>query len=638
MNKRIAFYLIVFSILIFVQVPVFGAARQTEIRVKPGQKAVIINQHLIPAESAFYKNDTLMVPLRIYADLIGASLENSSGQKAVIVFRNNKNIKFVLGKKLAYINGIKKETTCAPVVKNGTTMVPLRILAEGFNAVISKDLLTGEIISLFPFRNYQKRFNYIKDGNIGDSYYGWSVLFPKGCILDERKPSGTSTLVKNLEKGYYFYIFNTVAEANLKEQNLLDELKSYVVDERVIKKDLVTEKGRKCGLLILESEDEICEYKAVLKNGRLYQIHLYSVDKSGFLDQQKGKLYQDIINSFNVDYSGNLAGTADINEICNGMYAYRENSYGWEIDLPTEINLEAKKNDYSFEIFDENGRQNGLTVGVNIYPLNKGETLETYSKDKINAVYQDINNDCISQLIVKDSEIGGKLAKKIYYKIDTEDRSFYFFNSIIFGEQCKFHVYVYGDSKFFQGENIGLGDRIIQSFLLPDNPINGIISLKNSNKCISDIIDYESVDGWKIKYPSDWIKEKNGATVVIKNDSGLSEFQITRKDLGYTINAVKEDYGNFENFKIVKEEIINEKRLSMNMISFEYDIDDLKYYCTFYIFKINGQCCQVGYKIAEIAKSKDNIKKLNDIWQSLEFSSNSPQVLNFKNRIITKNF
>jgi len=528
MSKRIVVNIIALAIFIFFQGPVFGAAKQAEIRVKPGEKSIKINQYSVTAEKAFVKSSSLMIPLKTFAGLIGASLENQASQKTIIVFKNNRNIKFVIGKKIVYIDGIKKETPCEPVLVNGTIMVPLRVLAQCFNAVISKDSLTGEFVVVFPLENYQDRFSFIKDERIGDSYYGWSVSYPKGCVVDEKKPAGSSVLIKNIEKGYYYYIFNTTAKADLKDENLLNELESYVSDERIVRKDLTTKNNKKYSLIVLERENEICEYKATLKNGRLYQIHFYTIDKTGFLDEERGKVYQDIINSFDTDYYGDTKNVTDINEITNGMYTYTENSCGWNIDLPAEVNIDVRKSDYSFEILNERGRENGLTLGVDIYPIETGESLESYAKEKINSVYKDINKEDIPELAVKNSYISGKPAKKIYFKIDTGDESFYFFNSIIFDGQCKFHVYVYGKSGFFKGENLVLGDRIINSFSLPEKPIKVL----SEDKSGFSTINYDSSNRCKR------IIEKNGYDIIAKNNSGFAELQINKKETDFTIDII----------------------------------------------------------------------------------------------------
>lgn len=616
MNKRLLFGLIIFFTLLL-QVPAFAGVRQTEVRVKPGEKSIKVNMHLIPSKKAFYKSGALMVPLRIFADSIGANLENSPGGKAVIVFRNNKNIKFVMGKNFVYIDGVKKETSCAPVFEGGSIMVPLRALADGFNAVILKDSYTNEVVIKFPFQNYQNRFAYIKEGIIGDSYYGWSVLFPKGCVIDDKKPSGSSILVKNIPKGYYYYIFNTTARHGMQEKDLLEELKSYIYDEKVIQENVSEDKSAH---LVLESQDEIYEYKALLSNGRLYQIHFYTVDKQGFLDDKQGKIYHDIINSFNVDYSGDLAEVIDINEISNGMYTYRENSFGWEIDLPAQMNRDVKKSDFSFEASDENGRENGLTVGVNIYPINNDETLEEYSKQQIDNIYKNINKECISELITKNTVIDKKTAKKIYYKINIEDKSIYFFNAIIFDKQSKFYIFVYGESKLFKDEKIDLGDRIIQSFLLPENPVFTGLAKKSEKQVENDLISYENGSGWKLKYPATWIKNKTDLGILIQNSSGMAEFQIIKKDLNYSNDTIKEEYGGLNDFNIIKEEPINVNGFPRNMISFECNINDVKYFYSFFIFKINGKSFLAGYRVAEAAKSEENLKMLNNMLLSLEIS------------------
>ncbi|MGE5329160.1 MAG: copper amine oxidase N-terminal domain-containing protein [Deltaproteobacteria bacterium] len=619
MNKHIILNLIIFVVAVSVQVPVFAGVRQTEIRVKPGEKNIKINMHIVSAEKSFMKNNSLMVPLRTVSDLIGAALEKSEDQNVLIVSRNNKNIKFVLNKNVVYIDGIKKQTPCAPVLINGTTMVPLRNLAETFNAVISKDSSTGEFVITFPFTNYQNRFAYIKEGVIGDSYYGWSVLFPKGNVIDDKKPSGSSILVKNTEKGYYYYIFNTIAAADINEDGLLNELKSYVNNEKIIKEYTAVQNGRKYGAIVLESENEIYEYKAFLKDGRLYQIHLYTMDKAGFMDEEKGKVYQDIINSFSVDYSGNTKEIIDINEITNNMYSYKENSLGWEIDLPADVNLEVKKNDFSFEIINEKGKENGLTVGVDIYSANQGDTLEAYAKKEIDDTYNEVNKECISDFAAKNANISGKPAKKIYYIINTGSKSFYFFNAVIVDKKNKFHIYAYGEGKFFEGGKLDLGDRIIQSFFVPENLDKGIMSKEDGVKQYSGVINYQSTDGWRLKYPSDWTKDEKDSKFVVKNDSGLIEFQVTKEDSYCTADNIKEKYAWLKNSKVVKEETVNHKGMPVKAVCFECDIDDLKYYYNYYVFNINEQTFLAGYKISEISKSDDNLKKLNDIIQSFEF-------------------
>lgn len=618
MNKRLLFNLIILITLLSIQIPVFAGVRQTEIRVKPGGTSVRINQYSIPSKSSFYKNGVLMVPLRLFADLMGANLEFSSGGKTVIVVRNNKNVKFIIDKNFIYNDGVKKETASAPINESGTLMIPLRALAEGFNGVISKDSSTSEIVTRFPFENYEKRFAYIKDGVVGDSYYGWSVLFPKGCVIDDKKPSGSSVLIKNIAKGYYYYIFNTPARTGMDDSKLLQELESYVSGEKIVSKNLVKEKNRQSAHLVLESKDEIYEYKAILKNGRLYQIHFYTVDKQGFFDEKQGKIYRDIINSFNVDYSGSSAGITDINEINNGIYTFRDYSCGWGINVPAETKLEVEKSDYSFEILDENGRENGLTVGVDISRLNQGETLEQYSIDQIDTIYKNVSKECISGITEKNTNINGKPAKKIYYKINFGDKSISFFNAVIFDKQSKFHIYVYGESRFFEGEKIDLGDRIIQSFLLPENPLNVVI-LKGSEKKSNDMINYENGCGWKLKYPANWTKSETGSGFLVHNDSGLAEFQIIQKGSQYSNDNIKEEYGRLKGLNVI-EETVNIKGFPSNMISFECDIDDLKYYYSFFVFKVNEKSFLAGYKIAEISKSEENLKVLNDIMQSLEFS------------------
>lgn len=91
-------------------------------------------------------NDRALVSIRAISEAIGAKIEWTQKTKTVTVLKDNKNIKLQIGSKKAYIDGKEVTLDAAAILKNDTTLVPIRFIAESFGADVSWDHPTRTVI------------------------------------------------------------------------------------------------------------------------------------------------------------------------------------------------------------------------------------------------------------------------------------------------------------------------------------------------------------------------------------------------------------------------------------------------------------------------------------------------------------
>ncbi|MCL6581347.1 MAG: hypothetical protein K6U08_07020, partial [Firmicutes bacterium] len=80
-----------------------------------------------------------MVPLRFVAESLGAEVKYDAGPKLVTATLAGKVVRLWIGKTEAEVDGQKRTLTAAPVLLDGRTMVPIRFISEAFGAVVGYD-------------------------------------------------------------------------------------------------------------------------------------------------------------------------------------------------------------------------------------------------------------------------------------------------------------------------------------------------------------------------------------------------------------------------------------------------------------------------------------------------------------------
>lgn len=102
---------------------------------------ITINGNYIFTDSEpFIQNDSVYVPIKFVADSLGVeSVEWNHEEKSVLIVNGEKTVKIFIDQLVAYVNEVETTMDVAPIISNSRTMVPIRFIAEQFDATVEWD-------------------------------------------------------------------------------------------------------------------------------------------------------------------------------------------------------------------------------------------------------------------------------------------------------------------------------------------------------------------------------------------------------------------------------------------------------------------------------------------------------------------
>jgi hypothetical protein len=115
----------------------FADSKSVELHLTVGSTIADINGTTKNTVAPYISNSTTLVPLRIISEGFGAEVEWNSDDKSVTITDNGKVIKLTINSKTATVNGQALELAVAPEIKNDTTMVPIRFIAEALDTNVT---------------------------------------------------------------------------------------------------------------------------------------------------------------------------------------------------------------------------------------------------------------------------------------------------------------------------------------------------------------------------------------------------------------------------------------------------------------------------------------------------------------------
>lgn len=99
-------------------------------------KLNINNTFVKPTVAPVQKNGTTLVPLRVVSENLGAVVNWDGPTQTITINKENTVIKLVLGSKNVTVNGVVKQLPIAPKSISGITMVPIRFVSENLNCTV----------------------------------------------------------------------------------------------------------------------------------------------------------------------------------------------------------------------------------------------------------------------------------------------------------------------------------------------------------------------------------------------------------------------------------------------------------------------------------------------------------------------
>lgn len=161
----------------------------------------INNKDVATTVAPVIENQVTLVPLRIISEHLGAKVGWDGPTKTVTIVGGEKEIKLVIGNKIATVNAEEKKLSLAPKIISDTTMVPLRLIGENLGAYVEWQGESRMVIVKSEVKEgrYFTVTSLSQDGQEG-SYEGEVILIDGVEIPDGQ---GTLTFNKGALKGEF---------------------------------------------------------------------------------------------------------------------------------------------------------------------------------------------------------------------------------------------------------------------------------------------------------------------------------------------------------------------------------------------------------------------------------------------------
>ncbi|WP_127531080.1 N-acetylmuramoyl-L-alanine amidase family protein [Paenibacillus kobensis] len=91
-------------------------------------------------------NNTMLVPLRIVSEELGADVIWNQAQKLITVHKDDLNLQLGIDKKEALVNGQTQLLDAAPLLMNKHTLIPVRFVSENLGLIVKWDSQTQSVL------------------------------------------------------------------------------------------------------------------------------------------------------------------------------------------------------------------------------------------------------------------------------------------------------------------------------------------------------------------------------------------------------------------------------------------------------------------------------------------------------------
>ncbi|TXK76083.1 copper amine oxidase N-terminal domain-containing protein [Paenibacillus sp. N3.4] len=344
--KKIRYTLIYAMLLILALTPAIAWAdnapasdKTINIQLKLGNDYITINDQAITVETPYVSKGATLVPLRVITTAFGATLSWDSETQTVGLKNGSTAISMKIGSMAAAVNGTEEQLEASPELKNGTTMVPLRFIAEKFGAKVGYDESTSSI-TITGNQSASTGSGDIDSDlgktHIGNSFYGWSMKYPSGLVkgYESFQEDYVSFDDANGEFKISVSVESDMSE-NMSEDALLGLLADEV-EEAVLEKKFVSEGKRAYALILSKADGKMYEYRAYQQGDKVYIIYFTIKKEENYKITTKYNAYKDLLDSFKLTFDASDKTLKDLSKVKDGNRKYSDETYGVSLTLPAD--------------------------------------------------------------------------------------------------------------------------------------------------------------------------------------------------------------------------------------------------------------------------------------------------------------
>ena len=129
-------------------------------------------------------NGTTLLPMRFVAEkVVGGKVDWDSKTKTVTMEKDDTIIRVTIGSKIAVINGKQVELLVAPIIKNDSTLIPLRFFSENFDVKVDYDSAT-KVITLDKSKQEEEKEEVIEINNAPIASFYFREQYVAGQIVE----------------------------------------------------------------------------------------------------------------------------------------------------------------------------------------------------------------------------------------------------------------------------------------------------------------------------------------------------------------------------------------------------------------------------------------------------------------------
>jgi len=611
------------------------------LELKTGSTSAKINGTASSIEKPYISNKTFMIPLEWFTTAIGAEVNKKSDKIIEIIYWES-NLELTIGKADYISNGEKKKLPAAPVVKNKSTMVPLEFISENFPVTVTKDQKKGTIKIVLEDDGALSDLSFLTGGiscsKVGNSYYGWSFSVPSGSRIISNSFKSDKVGISNESRNLYF----EVAVEN-KKGKTLQELYNSIVYSSTVRSAEINLKAAVPYLQYtrMTEFDESLLVKVFDKGDYFYYFTINSYDSSVTPEKLlTDKYYQNIVNSFSLNYKGAVAGVEDVSKIKQGKasyYNYLVLSFNskylpWSVDVPARWEKLLSSDD-PMETCLGLDSTHYMKIDMNILDE---ETLDEYVEAIVERYNETFNPKVYKFISARNTTAAGNDARALKFSIKQANKD-YIIEELYFTKG----PFIYEISvKLPEGDY----DKYIEEFTETINQmkfynideealLSDIEKYNNKNQGVrvsqkDDLFEYINKNyNWSVKVPGFWTKAGNDDDSYVSfanpnSSTNVIVYSIENSTLSKSLSD-EEKFGIMRTLKKVYESTpvqtsITEKGYQIRVYTYKIENVDLDFFAEVkcYCFDSGNYSYCFITSIPELTATDKAVKEVEDIWKS----------------------
>jgi hypothetical protein len=334
--------------------PVFAdQSHKQELKLRVGSSKASINGEQLSIAKPYSSRGITMVPVGVFKKAFGSQIRLEK-ENIVKVLYGPHTLVMTIDEHIAWIDGKKSKLTIAPTMMSGTLMVPLRLVAQGIGAKVSSSADGTLSISLETKQDSANPDVSWIDSDvgktkIGNSFYEWTINYPAELIIGSGGEYENIATFSDAEEAYYVEVHADKQDVELQADDLMQQLVEEAKNAGEVVLDRESFPNAKvpyASVILKDSDGILWECRAYYHNERLYEVYLADLHASNYKDLSK---YSAFLNSFKPEFNKNDVTVKDLSNVVDGMRSVYNNDYGITLNVPAEWSMNNSSMYYTSE-------------------------------------------------------------------------------------------------------------------------------------------------------------------------------------------------------------------------------------------------------------------------------------------------